>query len=605
MIRKKREVLLLALVFLFLVFLSFTSRNSEASEINIQRLTQEAPYFDAYPGAQGLVWLREQDYSLLPDGRMERISKWAILARRGISDNWLKWNIVLQQGEEMEVIEAAIYDPGTYSLVAPVIPRSRELPGGLTLKEIHFPEIQEEFLMVLVIREKLAKDCRLDDFLWLALDIPLWEQKISVTLPKGSDFHYFSNYLDAPVLTEEGVKQKYYWNTLDMSPWLGRSIVENARPSLLFSTRKGEDAFFRDLSMLQNSPLPELPTGLSSIASKGNNYSVLEEFLATVEDLPVLEQVPSDLIRSSIPGTGPWTRLEKMLALSGWLERSGWDNRILWNSRVEIRADTPDSPAVLGEPVLDIETGRGLRFYYVLDQGVPLGEIAPSLWGKTLYSTQGDHLEKLAIPRGKASDHKIVVRWDLELGSDGVMSGDMETVILNAWNELFFAGIPSDQERIRTFLANWTEADLEGPLEIEYLANGLRIRSKVYFNSALMNGQNMLVRVPYFYIPQIPEMSSAPTGSGLAYPFAAEQTFEITFPEGMKLIALPNTLPKEGDGISLKENFTLNRKKQIVKGAIKLVSGIERVDENNRSLLLDSLRSWVIWADKSLPFIIE
>jgi len=459
--------------------------------------------------------------------------------------------------------------------------------------------------MVLVIREKLAKDCRLDDFLWLALDIPLWEQKISVTLPKGSDFHYFSNYLDAPVLTEEGVKQKYYWNTLDMSPWLGRSIVENTRPSLLFSTRKGEDAFFRDLSLLQNSPLPEIPTTLSSIASKGDSDSVLEEFLAKVESLPVLEKVPSDLIRSSIPETGPWTRSEKMLALSGWLQKFGWGNRILWNSRVEIQAETPDSPSALGEPVLDIETRSGQRAYYVLDQGVPLGEMPPSLWGMTLYSIQGDHVERVAISRGKASDHRISVRWDLQLGPDGVMSGDMETVILNVWNDLFFAGIPSDRERIRTFLENWTEADLEGPLEIKYLGNGLKVRSKVQMNSVIMNGQNMLVRVPYFYIPQIPEMSSAPLDSRVAYPFVAEQTFQIHFPEEMSLVALPNTLPKEREGISLKENLTLNRKKHIVKGAIKLVSGIERVDEKNRSSLLDLLRRWVIWADKSLPFIIE
>ena len=95
MTSKMRKIFSLALVVLFMVLLNFTCRNSEASEINIQRLTQEAPYFDAYPGAYGLVWLREQDYSLLPDGRMERISKWAILARRGISQNWLKWNMVL------------------------------------------------------------------------------------------------------------------------------------------------------------------------------------------------------------------------------------------------------------------------------------------------------------------------------------------------------------------------------------------------------------------------------------------------------------------------------------------------------------------------------
>nr|HPI97464.1 hypothetical protein [Synergistales bacterium] len=229
----------------------------------------------------------------------------------------------------------------------------------------------------------------------------------------------------------------------------------------------------------------------------------------------------------------------------------------------------------------------------------------PGLWGKNLYSLQGDSLERVAVPRGKASDHRLAIRWDLHLEQNGVMSGDMEAVILNGWNDIFFSGLPSDEDIIREFLQSSLEGTLQGPPEIESLKGGLRVRVKVIMNSTIMNGNNLLVRVPYFFIPQIPEMSKANSLSSLRFPFAAEQSFEISFPDEMELLALPNTMPRETEGLSLQETFSLNNRKNIVKGMIKIVSTLDRVDESTGSFLIDSLRKWVIWADKSLAFIIK
>lgn len=605
MTRKMKMSFPLVLVMLSVLIFPIMVTSSVASEINIARLTQEAPYFDSYPGTKGLVWLREVDYSLLSDGRMERISKWVILARRGISDNWLKWDIPIQNVEELEVMEAALYDPGSYSLIAPIIPESRAIQGGLVIREIRFPDIQDEFLIVLVMKEKVSRDCRLDDFLWLGFDIPVWEQKISVNLPAGMDLSYSSSQLSEPLIMDKGATRKYEWHVFDVPSWSGDSLVENNRPSLVFSTRKGEIAFIRDLAMVQKCSLPPVPRSISSLAGSGRSESDLERILEKMENMPILRGIPNGYIRPSIPLEAPWTDAEKILLLSGWLEELGWANRIFWTTMSEIRETTPGSRAFLSEPVLEIETRTGTGVYYSPGQGVPFGEIPPRLWGRTLYALQGDTLEKITIPRGKASDHRLAIRWDLQLGQNGVMSGDMEAVILNGWNDIFFSGLPTDEELVREFLENRIEGDLQGTPEIESLKGGIRVRVKVAMNSTIMNGNNLLVRVPYFFIPQIPEMSKVNSLSSLRFPFAAEQSFEISFPEQMELLALPNTMPRETEGLSLQENFALNKRKNIVKGMIKIVSTIDRVDESTGSFLIDSLRKWVIWADKSLAFIIK
>ncbi|MDD3768790.1 MAG: hypothetical protein PHO50_08245, partial [Aminobacterium colombiense] len=90
-----RNILKIALNVAILAILAGTvllSPAMAASDIDIQRLVQEAPDFSLYEKAQGIVWLKDHHYTLLADGSMETDICWVVLVRDTIDPSWQDWS---------------------------------------------------------------------------------------------------------------------------------------------------------------------------------------------------------------------------------------------------------------------------------------------------------------------------------------------------------------------------------------------------------------------------------------------------------------------------------------------------------------------------------
>ncbi|NCB16815.1 MAG: hypothetical protein EOM65_11660, partial [Synergistales bacterium] len=164
----------LAVLLLAACWAGGTAAYGAVPALNIPRMIQECPHFSDHPGSNGVIWLKDSEYSLGADGSMTRKTTLVVLARRGIDDRWTRWSIPVPEGGTAEVVSAALYDPGSGRILSPVLPRKGEV-NGIAFTEVLFPDIQDEFIIVLSLREILPKRFAVEDTLWINETLPLWE----------------------------------------------------------------------------------------------------------------------------------------------------------------------------------------------------------------------------------------------------------------------------------------------------------------------------------------------------------------------------------------------------------------------------------------------
>ncbi len=142
--------------------------------------------------------------------------------------------------------------------------------NGIAFTEVLFPDIQDEFIIVLSMREVFPKRFAVEDLLWVNETLPLWEQKVTVNVPAGMELYVASEGAGEPRREKAAGGEKLLWSMVNSSAWSGRTLKSDDRAFLSFSTRKGTEALARYLGALEGILVPQPPAAVQSILGQAN-----------------------------------------------------------------------------------------------------------------------------------------------------------------------------------------------------------------------------------------------------------------------------------------------------------------------------------------------
>ncbi|NLB82804.1 MAG: hypothetical protein GX791_01005 [Synergistaceae bacterium] len=602
--------LLCAVLFFFL----FSGRGTGAERApskeplpSIPRLIQESPGFSDHPQSNGIVWLRKMHYSLEADGSLTRTSTRVILAKRGISEEWTRWTFPATEGTSVEVLSAALYDPGTGGLLAPVIPLRTE-KDGIPVVEIFFPDVQEEFIILLSLKEVFARKFAVEDLLWLNEELPQWEQSIIVDVSSGSELAIASSGTNDPKKEKAGPVDRYTWHIMNSPAWSGRTLKSGARSFLSFSTHKGPAALALALESLEKRLLPSPPRGAQSVINSGNKLKAgyaLMEWLRKAPAFP--PSFPPSFVRADIPAEGPWTEWEKVLLLNRWIRSAGWESKLSWVAAHPLDEKSPASLASVLRPVAELNYQGVSPFYYDFGALSLPGETPPSLWGQYIYTRSETGLEGHAASGSSAAEHRLSIEWVLDLDKEGKTSGKVTFFVRNGWVAFFFPrSTPDDVSIARMARELFPDRRFaEGSAEVKAIKYGWQITLPAEEKQSIVSGGAMLVPFPGATPSWIAELGRSSGSYRMAFPFVAEQKFILRLPPKTDVVALPDGMKRELEKVRYEETAYYNKRRNTITAESKIVLSADEITEGIGRGLAEGAQRWMAYSAKTLPLRIR
>ncbi|WP_286934809.1 MULTISPECIES: hypothetical protein [Aminobacterium] len=574
-----------------------------AQDFDIQRMIQEAPGFSLYGNASGIVWLKDHQYALLADGSMESTVTWVILARSSIDPRWLNWAIPVPEGGNVDVIAADIYDPGTGLKELEADTSFLEV-GENKICQVQFP-VRDEMILALSYKVLSPGKVGVDGYIKTGLDLPQWEQRISVDVPSGANLAWISSEGIEPSVEKVGGRDQYKWLVVNHPTWSGRSLLSSFEPFIAFSLQQGRDSFYRLLKAMEGVSTPNAPEAVSTSAKNANKVKAGNEIIRYVKNIPSFPvSVPAQALRSSIPAEGPWSDWEKTIVLSRWLPLAGWQTRIKWVTATEIAGDTPVTKGLLLKPVIEASYPGAGVFFFDLQQGISLGETPPALWGNRVYGLVDQEIKTDVIQGGGAADHRLSLRWNMTLNESGVLSGKVSFFVRNGWTGLFFGGDIPDGPKAADVLSACTGVPFDGKkAEIRQLKYGYEISFPIEILGAITGatGQQMLVKLPSFFPMCLKEIGGVRPPYSLRFPFAVEMEYDLRIPSTMDVVMLPGTASRDMGKVKYYEKIDYRQRKNLISGSAKVVVSVDRIDESIASALNESVRRFADFNAKTLP----
>lgn len=581
---------------------------SQAADIatELSRSLKETPSLDAMGSGQGFVILRDLRYRLLSDGRMERTTLLFLHEGGGLPDSWRNWEIVVPEGGEAAVVEAALYDPSSAKLQYPLIPREivrEEVP----LIEVRLPNSFEGNILVLSYRQVFPTLLNIEDAVTLDLDLPQWEQRISVVVPFGAAPEWQGEGIPDPELKKGKAQDTYTWSIINTSARVNGVISPNPVRTLVFSLQKGLRYSLADADTLADSVDISPPPQVASMISDSNRSRRGERIIDYVNTPSrILSGFPEGFVRSpaDIPAEGPWTEWEASFLLANWLRRAGWSVDILWEALTPLKDDAPATIKVWKKPVLSLASPGGAPFLFEMGQGVRPGIVPPRLWGRTVYALDGNAILRRDIPAGGAADHRLSFNWTLSMSPDGVASGDLVVTVRGGWVETLSGGmIPSDEKAIEILTAfGWpsTPGTPEDQVSTEVLGSGFRMTVPIRTQLGIPGGEGILMRMPSVIMPWQVAVAEKGSSGGIRFPFVYEQTIEIALPEGFRVMVLPSVRPFGSGSVRIEESMRVKKSSTLV-GENKMVVTSARLDDSMKQVLTNAVRQGLGWSGITIP----
>lgn len=604
---KMRRERVLALVLLFTLLGVGGVWGASASEDplgpEVRRLAREVPPESGT--ASGLVWQRWAEYELRADGALARRSRWIVELAAGTSEAWRLWEIPVPVGGSAELLACGLYDARTGRFLAPLSAESGDV-GGLVALRMRVPR-HENAVVALEYLQIFPRRMNVDDVVWLGMDLPQWEQVITVRTPKGSPLFWKGVDAPEPEISDEGPQDTYVWRMVNRPAWSGLGLLAQGRPVLTFSLRKGAYEALNPLEYLGSSlGLPE-PGGAFARALRSGNRTAAGEKLLALMNVPstLLEGAPWDAVRApdAIPSEGPWTSWERVLLLHRWLPRAGWHTTLWWLPVLDLGDDAPATSRTWLRPVLEVKAPGGGAFFWDVGQNVARGEMPSTLWGATLFRREGARAERRETGGGALDAHRFSVEWTLSLDQEGVARGSLDVTLRGGWVGLFAPqGVPDAAAVLERL--QWPVAlrPALGKAERSTYDYGYRFSFPVTVPLGIPGSGRVLVRFPGVDIPWTADLRNAPTPVILRFPFVLEQRFSLALPPGYHALDLPKG-GERGKRVVLKETVRYREKYHEVVGESRiLVKGV-RLGEADASELESALATLARWSEHRIPLL--
>lgn len=574
----------------------------------VLRLHRQAPSIEAFPDVESVVWFSSYLYSLKPDGTMEKIHRTLTLYREDRNPGQLLLHSFPAAGDGSFVIsEASWYEPSTGAKTGALGVSERE-KNGIKDVLIDFPGDSHGKIIAIESIETSPRRYYLDDVLTLAGESPVWEQFVIVNIPQGMDFYWQGQGVRDPIRETAGGVESITWTVLNQPAWRDNGIVDEKRPTLLFSLQKGLMPYLKHLHDMEASfEAPPTPGSLSS-ANK-NNLSRVGEMIAahmaaghidTGQDIHHYVRQPG-----LIPPNGPWTTWEQTLIAGKWLERMGWPVTVYWYQQIPVSVDGPNALALWAEPVLVIKQSGNKNIVFKAGQAVEFGKTEPSLYGKTLYRAGTMEIENIQLPKGSASDHIISQNWKLQLDENGVVNGTLELSLTGGWLNVFSLGKKFDSKAIeRKILENFVfnVPGLNLALNnVKPLASGYRILFDVKASPGIVGGTDMLLRIPGGTPVPLSQIPSKEDQYDFKFPFIVEQNAVITTPRGYKTVTLPGKTQRGDSKAGIEENFVHWVKKRQLEASSRWTVRSSHIDKSISGSVAEQISLFARWPQLTVP----
>ncbi|MBP6332690.1 MAG: hypothetical protein KA342_04500 [Aminivibrio sp.] len=584
-----------------------TAAYGAAPALNIPRMIQECPHFSDHPGSDGVIWLKDSEYSLGADGSMNRKTTLVVLARRGIDDRWTRWSIPVPEGGAAEVLSAALYDPGSGRILSPVLPRKGEV-NGIPFTEVLFPDIQEEFIIVLSLNEVFPKRFAVEDLLWVNETLPLWEQKVTVNVPAGMELFVAAEGAGEPRREKAAGGEKLLWDMVNSPAWSGRTLKSDDRAFLSFSTRKGTEALARYLGALEGTLVPQPPAAVQAILGQANKLKAGDALIDWMNRAPGFSQgFPPSFVRPDIPGEGPWTGWEKVLLLHRWIRKAGWESRLHWLAAHPFDSSSPAPEAAVIRPVVELNVSGISPFYCDLGQGSSPNETPPSLWGRHLSTPSGSGLQGRTVSGSTAAEHRLSLEWVLDLDVNGVVSGAADILVRNGWVAFFFpGGTPTDDAIARLAAELFPGMRFQnGNASFVPIKYGWKITLPSEPRQSIVSGGAMLVPFSGATPSWLGELGRTSGEYRMRFPFVMEQSFILKLPPKSDVVMMPSTVNRALDRVKYEESVYHNRRRNTLTAGAKIVLSTDAVSDSVGRSLAESVQRWMAYASRTLPLRVK
>lgn len=591
-----------------LATLIFSCGPVQAQDIaaKLSRSLTEAPSLDVLGSERGFVILREIDYRLLADGRMEKTTLWFIHEGGGLPDQWRNWEIISPEGGEASVLEAALYDPFTRRIQYPLIPVEAEKSGVRTI-EVRLPNNFEGNILALSYRQVFPTRMNIEDAIPVDIELAQWEQRFTLTVPSGTVPEWAGEGIPDPQVRSGAAEDTFTWSIIN-TPGVSRGTLSPVSGRwLLFSLKKGLRFALADAASLAGSVNNEPPARVASLISDSNRTRGGERIMEYVNDPVRLDRnLPRDLVRSSvdIPSDGPWTEWEASFLLVSWLKRAGWRADVLWEPLVQVGEDTPSTLKIWNKPVLSVTPPGGKPYMFEIGQAVRPGSMPPRLWGRTVHYLEGSNPSRQLIPAGGAADHRLSFNWKLEVSPGGLATGELVITVRGAWSETLAAGSLPASTLAEGILSSFAWPSMPGfssydPV-LEPFGSGFRITIPVSTQMGIPGGEGLLLRMPSVIMPWQGSIAERGVPGGIRYPFVYEQSIEIDLPEGFDVMVLPAMRPYDAGPVKLEESLRV-RKNRTLSAEQKIVVSNTRLDDQLKQAVANAVRQGLGWSGATIP----
>jgi hypothetical protein len=555
----------------------------------ILRLGGQVPSTEAFSGAGGGVWLDSYIYNMKINGTATRTRRYIVMSARRDEKSPLNHLMIqpypLDPGASLTVAEASLYDPSTAERTGDlsVVQYERD---GVRVMAIRLPADINGGLAVIETVTEIPRRFFIDDVIPLAGDLPVWEQKVQVEVPEGVNLQWEGVGVRAPQRREESGLEYFTWTVINQPAWRKSSIIEEARPMLIFSQRSGIMRGLKDLEAVENAftapPIPEEVRGGSSLIKAGGRIA---KYLSDRRML--LDGYEPAQVRSggNASPEGPWTSHERTIIAGRWLRELGWNVKVYWLQKLPIRADGPASLDLWDKPLLRITEG-GKDVYFTADQSAGFGKLSPSLYGRAIFRVNGTELERPTLPKGTASEHNLSQVWRLDLDKMGIATGSLDLTITGAWVDTLLRGDGASSSDLASAFLTEMNFDVSGlsiePSSLKNLSSGYKLSFNVKTQLGIVSGNDMLIRIPGGRPRGFDDIPANAEPFSFGFPFVFEQDAIISTPAGYRALMLPGSL-QNGDS---KAMFTESVVHWVKKGRVE-ASAVWTV----RSAQIDSIAS--------------
>jgi len=568
----------------------------------VRRLDKEAPSIDGFKGASALQWLSDRTFRLLADGSMEEDSHQIVMMGETIPSEWKERKIPVRG--DVKITDAAWYNPMTGLKEGDLSVTQETLSGGAKVFIVRTPSGAVGRAVVLSVRETYRRSQGIGETIYMAGPLPVWEQNVTAVVPEGMDLFWSAMEIKDPVVTTAAGVKSYKWTVMNQERWLGRGFLVYKRPWLSFSAKKGVVQNLKDANEIAAS-VPDLPLPAEAAGGKKGAQKLME-WLS--DPRTTLEGYPHGWVRpaSQIPPRGPWTPWEKTLLLSRWLNKLGWKSEVWWQALTAMDEDSPASDNIWVAPVLEVSNG-GKGVLCEAGQASEFGKTSPSIAGSDIYRLIGDKPHKRTVKAGSPSDHKLDLLWVLRLNDKGSAAGRLTASVTGAWTDLFSDGsMPSLNglsEFLRTRINFAIPAMTLTPVSVKPDGSGYKMEFDVKCTPAILNGGDLLLRLPGGIPSSVGEMIDQQTDYTFRFPFTIVQRVRMDMPGGYRMLQEP-PVRKLGAGTKALLNESIihwPKKAQLVADSVWTVKLLE-VSGDYAKLLKEELNACLRWPVINIPF---